>query len=50
MSWYEPVLQGFEGLNQFLGQILPYFLPLLVVIFLGALLVKLSKGVALHTA
>jgi len=49
MSWYDTTLNGFEGLNQFLGQVIPYLLPLLVALFLGALVLRLVKGVAVTT-
>lgn len=45
MSWQDPIVSGFAGLNSFFGQITPFLLPMLLVLFVGVTLVFLGKRV-----
>jgi len=43
--WEEPVIDGLKGLNQWFGQLNPYLLPILLILFIGGLMVFLAKKV-----
>jgi hypothetical protein len=46
MTWDEPIVNGFQGLNSFFGYITPYALPILFMIALGFLVLLVVRRVA----
>jgi len=45
LRWEDPVIGGLQGLNQWFGQLNPYLLPILLILFIGGLMVFLAKKV-----
>jgi hypothetical protein len=43
-DWFQPIVDGFAGLNSFFGFVIPILLPLVLLIFIGATAVYLVKG------
>jgi hypothetical protein len=43
-DWYQPIVDGFAGLNSFFGQATPFLLPLVLLIFIGATAVYVVQG------
>jgi len=43
--WEQPVVNGFEGLGAFFGQIMPVLLPLVLLLFIGATVVYIGRRV-----
>jgi hypothetical protein len=46
MAWEQPIINGFQGLNSWFGQIIPILLPILVMIFIGMTVLWVGKRVA----
>jgi hypothetical protein len=43
MAWEDPVIGGFAGLNSFFGQVTPYLLPIVLVLFLAGTLLLIGR-------
>jgi hypothetical protein len=45
MTWETPITDGFAGLNSFFGQIAPYLVPILLILFIGVTFIVIGRRV-----